>query len=164
VLCSVSGKERQFLRDFVSASEETSGGRLARWLQPESVVDPSKSQLIFPGVFSASLATFGVPNSTSLGTIGFGSPIKSVTNDKGIFVYQLLLTNPYILNFISLKRKMLYYFLDEEDEETPSEATTVTSTTTTVVSEGLRAGWPAILTLLTRDQYGHLVHVPNLKV
>jgi hypothetical protein len=33
-----------------------------------------------------------------------------------------------------------------------------------VVSEGLRAGWPAILTLLTRDQYGHLVHVPNLKV
>ncbi|XP_046440285.1 E3 ubiquitin-protein ligase MYCBP2-like isoform X2 [Daphnia pulex] len=132
---SVSGKERQFLRDFVSASEETSGGRLARWLQPESVVDPSKSQLIFPGVFSASLATFGVPNSTSLGTIGFGSPIKSVTNDK-----------------------------DEEDEETPSEATTVTSTTTTVVSEGLRAGWPAILTLLTRDQYGHLVHVPNLKV
>ena len=55
-------------------------------------------------------------------------------------------------------------FLDEEDEGTPSETTTVTSTTATVVSEGLRAGWPAILTLLTRDQYGHLVHVPNLKV
>ena len=33
-----------------------------------------------------------------------------------------------------------------------------------MISEGLRAGWPTILTLLTRDQYGHLVHVPNLKV
>ena len=38
------------------------------------------------------------------------------------------------------------------------------STTSTVVSDGLRAGWPTILTLLTRDQYGRLVHVPNLKV
>jgi hypothetical protein len=56
-------------------------------------------------------------------------------------------------------------FLDEEDEGAPSETTTVTSTTTTVVSEGwLRAAWPAILTLLTRDQYGRLVYVPNLKV
>jgi E3 ubiquitin-protein ligase MYCBP2 len=83
-MCSVSGKERQFLRDFVNASEETSGGRLARWLQPESVVDPSKSQLIFRDVFSASLATFGVSSSASLGTIGFGSPIKTVTNEKGV--------------------------------------------------------------------------------
>lgn len=54
--------------------------------------------------------------------------------------------------------------LDEEDEESTSDVSAVASTTTTVVSEGLRAGWPAILTLLTRDQYGHLVHVPNLKV
>lgn len=83
-MCSVSGKERQFLRDFVNASEETSGGRLARWLQPESVVDPSKSQLIFRDVFSARLATFGVSSSDSLGTIGFGSPIKTATNEKGV--------------------------------------------------------------------------------
>ena len=58
----------------------------------------------------------------------------------------------------------MFDFLDEEDEDTVSEATTTTTSTTTVVSEGLRAGWPAILTLLTRDQYSHLVHVPNLKV
>lgn len=47
-----------------------------------------------------------------------------------------------------------------------SKKTTPTTTAfaSTVVSEGLRAGWPSILTLLTRDQYGHLVHVPNLKV
>ncbi|KAK4016037.1 hypothetical protein OUZ56_031000 [Daphnia magna] len=130
---SVTGKERQFLRDFVSVSQETSGGRLARWLQPEAVVDPSKSQLIFPGVFSASLATFGVSSSATLGIVGFKSPVKTI--DK-----------------------------DEEDEESTSEISAVAPTTTTVVSEGLRAGWPAILTLLTRDQYGHLVHVPNLKV
>lgn len=79
---SVTGKERQFLRDFVSVSQETSGGRLARWLQPEAVVDPSKSQLIFPGVFSASLATFGVSSSATLGIVGFKSPVKTI--DKGI--------------------------------------------------------------------------------
>ena len=67
---SVSGKERQFLRDFVSASEETSGGRLARWLQPESVVDTAKSQLLFPSVFSANVATFGTAASNS-------SPVKA---------------------------------------------------------------------------------------
>lgn len=81
--CSVTGKERQFLRDFVSVSQDTSGGRLARWLQPESVVDPTKSQLIFPGVFSASLATFGASNSASIGVVGFRSPIKTV--EKGDF-------------------------------------------------------------------------------
>ena len=67
---SVSEKERQFLGDFVSATEETSGGRLARWLQPESVADPHKSQLLFPGIFSASLSPFGqavakLPSSSS---------------------------------------------------------------------------------------------------
>ncbi len=57
---SVNGKERQFLRDFVGAVEETSGGRLARWLQPESVVDPAKCQLLLPGIFSnrVSLSSF----------------------------------------------------------------------------------------------------------
>lgn len=69
------------MRDFVSASEETSGGRLARWLQPESVVDPSKSQLIFPGVFSASVATFGVTSGSSVGTFLPSSPIKTI--EKG---------------------------------------------------------------------------------
>ena len=78
---SVSGKERQFLRDFVSASEETSGGRLARWLQPESVVDPCKSQLIFPGVFSASVATFGVPSGITVGNFQPSSPVKAI--EKG---------------------------------------------------------------------------------
>ena len=52
----------------------------------------------------------------------------------------------------------------QEEEEAGGDTTTTTTTMTTVVSEGLRASWPTILTLLTRDQYGHLVHVPNLKV
>jgi hypothetical protein len=30
--------------------------------------------------------------------------------------------------------------------------------------EDLRCGWPALITVLTKDQYGQLVHVPNLKV
>ena len=80
VYYSVSGKERQFLRDFVSASEATSGGRLARWLQPESVVDPSKCQLVFPGIYSASVTTFGI-TSSSVGSFCAGSPIKII--DKG---------------------------------------------------------------------------------
>lgn len=28
----------------------------------------------------------------------------------------------------------------------------------------VRYGWPALVTLITRDQYGEAVHVPNLKV
>ncbi|KAK9891456.1 hypothetical protein WA026_014689 [Henosepilachna vigintioctopunctata] len=28
----------------------------------------------------------------------------------------------------------------------------------------LRCGWPAIITVLTRDQYSDIVHVPNMKV
>lgn len=30
--------------------------------------------------------------------------------------------------------------------------------------EDLRCGWPAIITIVTRDQYSDLVHVPNMKV
>ena len=61
-------------------------------------------------------------------------------------------------------------FLDEDELGTPLSSAKKTmpafaaAQATTVVSEGLRAGWPSILTLLTRDQYGRLVHVPNLKV
>lgn len=28
----------------------------------------------------------------------------------------------------------------------------------------MKFGWPAIVTVLTKDQYGDVVHVPNLKV
>nr|XP_026691648.1 E3 ubiquitin-protein ligase MYCBP2 [Ciona intestinalis] len=42
---SEGSKERTFLLDFVSATPETSGGRLARWLQPDSYVDPSNCLL-----------------------------------------------------------------------------------------------------------------------
>lgn len=30
--------------------------------------------------------------------------------------------------------------------------------------EDLYCGWPAIVTILTRDQYSDIVHVPNMKV
>ncbi|EFN81009.1 Probable E3 ubiquitin-protein ligase MYCBP2 [Harpegnathos saltator] len=71
--------ERLFLRDFVSCSAGTSGGRLARWLQPDSFVDPGQCEALYS-------------------------------------------------------------------------------------REDMRCGWPAIVTVLTRDQYGEVVHVPGLKV
>ncbi|XP_073976386.1 MYC binding protein highwire isoform X3 [Rhodnius prolixus] len=30
--------------------------------------------------------------------------------------------------------------------------------------EDMRCGWPALLTMLTKDQYGDIVHVPNLRI
>ncbi|XP_015429888.1 PREDICTED: E3 ubiquitin-protein ligase MYCBP2-like [Dufourea novaeangliae] len=79
IFFSCHSNERLFLRDFVSCTTGTSGGRLARWLQPDSFVDPSKCEV--------------------------------------------------------------FYSKDE-----------------------MKCGWPAIVTIFTRDQYGDAVHVPNLKV
>ncbi|XP_035719406.1 E3 ubiquitin-protein ligase MYCBP2-like isoform X2 [Vespa mandarinia] len=76
---SCHSNERLFLRDFVSCSAGTSGGRLARWLQPDSFVDPSQCEALYS-------------------------------------------------------------------------------------REEMRCGWPAIVTILTRDQYGEIVHVPGLKI
>ncbi|XP_046604041.1 E3 ubiquitin-protein ligase MYCBP2 isoform X2 [Neodiprion virginianus] len=76
---SCHSNERLFLRDFVSCSAGTSGGRLARWLQPDSFVDPAKCEALY-----------------------------------------------------------------SRDE--------------------MRCGWPAIVTVLTRDQYGEVVHVSGLKI
>lgn len=71
--------ERLFLRDFVSCTAGSSGGRLARWLQPDSFVDPSKCEALYS-------------------------------------------------------------------------------------KDDMKCGCPAIITVHTRDQYGDIVHVPNLKV
>ncbi len=43
---SCHSNERLFLRDFVRCAGKTAGGRLARWLQPESYVDVEKCKLI----------------------------------------------------------------------------------------------------------------------
>ncbi|KAL3880398.1 hypothetical protein ACJMK2_032642, partial [Sinanodonta woodiana] len=71
--------ERAFLKDFVSCSPATSGGRLARWLQPDSYVEPKQCEIIYN-------------------------------------------------------------------------------------KEELKCSWPTFVTVLTKDQYGQVVHVPNLKV
>ncbi|KAK7473506.1 hypothetical protein BaRGS_00035259, partial [Batillaria attramentaria] len=71
--------ERAFLKDFVSCTAGTSGGRLARWLQPDSYLDPKQCEIM-------------------CGT------------------------------------------------------------------EELKCSWPTLITILTRDQYGQVVDVPNLKV
>ncbi|XP_011315230.1 E3 ubiquitin-protein ligase MYCBP2 isoform X2 [Fopius arisanus] len=76
---SCHSNERLFLRDFVCCSAGTSGSRLARWLQPDSYVDPGKCEALY-------------------------------------------------------------------------------------AREDMKCGWPAIITVLTRDQYGEIVHVPGLKV
>nr|CAD7431359.1 unnamed protein product [Timema monikensis] len=71
--------ERLFLKDFVHCVPGSSGGRLARWLQPDSYVEPSRCEVLYS-------------------------------------------------------------------------------------RDDMRCGWPAIVTVLTRDQYGDLVHVPSLKI
>ncbi|XP_063987126.1 E3 ubiquitin-protein ligase MYCBP2 isoform X2 [Diachasmimorpha longicaudata] len=76
---SCHSNERLFLRDFVSCSTGTSGSRLARWLQPDSYVDPAKCEALY-------------------------------------------------------------------------------------AREDMKCGWPAIITILTRDQYGEIVHVSGLKI
>ncbi|XP_032812561.2 E3 ubiquitin-protein ligase MYCBP2 isoform X3 [Petromyzon marinus] len=76
---STQCNERAFLEDFIACTSSSSGGRLARWLQPDSYVDPHNTS-------------------------------------------------------VQLKK----------DE--------------------VRCGWPTVITVQTRDQYGELVHGPNLKV
>uniref|UniRef100_A0A8D8RF51 RCR-type E3 ubiquitin transferase n=1 Tax=Cacopsylla melanoneura TaxID=428564 RepID=A0A8D8RF51_9HEMI len=44
---SCTTNERSFLKDFVHALPDTSGGRLSRWLQPESYVDVIKTELVY---------------------------------------------------------------------------------------------------------------------
>ncbi|XP_046902595.1 E3 ubiquitin-protein ligase MYCBP2 isoform X13 [Hypomesus transpacificus] len=71
--------EHSFLEDFITCVQNSSGGRLARWLQPDSYADPQKTSLI----------------------------------------------------------------LNKDD---------------------IRCGWPATVAVQTKDQYGDVVHVPNMKV
>ena len=44
---SFNSNERLFLRNFVTCTPGTSGGRLARWLQPESFVDVDQCEVLF---------------------------------------------------------------------------------------------------------------------
>nr|XP_009302830.1 E3 ubiquitin-protein ligase MYCBP2 isoform X9 [Danio rerio] len=71
--------EHSFLEDFITCVQSSSGGRLARWLQPDSYADPQKTSLI----------------------------------------------------------------LNKDD---------------------IRCGWPTTVVVQTKDQYGDVVHVPNMKV
>ncbi len=77
---SCNSNERLFLRNFVQCAAGTSGGRLAKWLQPESYVDVDRCRILF----------------------------------------------------------------DSEDD--------------------MRCNWPTIITVVTRDQYGDVVQVPNMRV
>ncbi|XP_074650729.1 E3 ubiquitin-protein ligase MYCBP2-like [Tubulanus polymorphus] len=76
---SWQSNERAFLKDFVACSPGTSGGRLARWLQPDSYLDPKQCEVM----------------------------------------------------------------CNKDD---------------------LQCSWPTVITVHTKDQYGHLVDVPILKV
>ncbi|XP_051464354.1 E3 ubiquitin-protein ligase MYCBP2 isoform X13 [Apus apus] len=75
----VQSNEQSFLEDFIACVQGSSGGRLARWLQPDSYADPQKTSLL----------------------------------------------------------------LNKDD---------------------IRCGWPTVITVQTKDQYGDVVHVPNMKV
>nr|XP_021142410.1 E3 ubiquitin-protein ligase MYCBP2 isoform X17 [Columba livia] len=75
----VQSNEQSFLEDFIACVPGSSGGRLARWLQPDSYADPQKTSLL----------------------------------------------------------------LNKDD---------------------IRCGWPTVITVQTKDQYGDVVHVPNMKV
>ncbi|KAK2118961.1 E3 ubiquitin-protein ligase mycbp2 [Saguinus oedipus] len=74
----IQSNEQSFLDDFIACVPGSSGGRLARWLQPDSYADPQKTSLI----------------------------------------------------------------LNKDD---------------------IRCGWPTTITVQTKDQYGDVVHVPNMK-
>ncbi|KAG1690691.1 E3 ubiquitin-protein ligase MYCBP2 [Nymphon striatum] len=76
---SSHSNEMSFLKDFVACTSGTSGGRLARWIQPDSYIDPKKCEVIYG-------------------------------------------------------------------------------------KDDVKCGWPTLITIVTRDQYGDIVHVPNLKV
>jgi E3 ubiquitin-protein ligase MYCBP2 len=76
---SCNSNERLFLRNFVHCAPGTSGGRLARWLQPESFVDVDQCEVLF----------------------------------------------------------------NQDD---------------------MKCNWPTIITIITHDQYGDVVQVPNLRV
>ncbi|KAM4795152.1 LOW QUALITY PROTEIN: E3 ubiquitin-protein ligase MYCBP2 [Rhinophrynus dorsalis] len=75
----IQSNEQSFLEDFITCVPGSSGGRLARWLQPDSYADPQKTSLL----------------------------------------------------------------LNKDD---------------------IRCGWPTTITVQTKDQYGDVVHVPNMKV
>ncbi|KAL6484777.1 hypothetical protein MHYP_G00068220 [Metynnis hypsauchen] len=75
----LQSNEHSFLEDFITCVPNSSGGRLARWLQPDSYADPQKTSLI----------------------------------------------------------------LNKDD---------------------IRCGWPTTVVVQTKDQYGEVVHVPNMKV
>ncbi|KAM8976197.1 E3 ubiquitin-protein ligase MYCBP2 isoform 3-T3 [Pelodytes ibericus] len=75
----MQSNEQSFLEDFITCVPGSSGGRLARWLQPDSYAEPQKTSLI----------------------------------------------------------------LNKDD---------------------IRCGWPTTITVQTKDQYGDVVHVPNMKV
>ncbi|XP_041115648.1 E3 ubiquitin-protein ligase MYCBP2 isoform X5 [Polyodon spathula] len=75
----VQSNEHSFLEDFITCVQNSSGGRLARWLQPDSYADPQKTSLL----------------------------------------------------------------LNKDD---------------------IKCGWPTTVTVQTKDQYGDVVHVPNMKV
>ncbi|XP_058885310.1 E3 ubiquitin-protein ligase MYCBP2 isoform X13 [Acipenser ruthenus] len=75
----LQSNEHSFLEDFITCVQNSSGGRLARWLQPDSYADPQKTSLL----------------------------------------------------------------LNKDD---------------------IKCGWPTTVTVQTKDQYGDVVHVPNMKV
>ncbi|XP_043928839.1 E3 ubiquitin-protein ligase MYCBP2 [Protopterus annectens] len=75
----LQSNEHSFLEDFIACVSGSSGGRLARWLQPDSYADPQRTSLL----------------------------------------------------------------LNKDD---------------------IRCGWPTTVTVQTKDQYGDVVHVPNMKV
>uniref|UniRef100_A0A671LHM8 E3 ubiquitin-protein ligase MYCBP2 n=1 Tax=Sinocyclocheilus anshuiensis TaxID=1608454 RepID=A0A671LHM8_9TELE len=79
LLLHLQTNEHSFLEDFITCVQNSSGGRLARWLQPDSYADPQKTSLI----------------------------------------------------------------LNKDD---------------------IRCGWPTTVVVQTKDQYGDVVHVPNMKV
>lgn len=103
------------------------------------------------------MTTFGVPSSAFSSSFVPSSPIESVDNGSFVNLYEF---QPSLYSLFHGR----VFKGDDDDDDDDETHTSAGVSTATIVSEGLRAGWPAILTLLTRDQYGQLVHVPNLKV
>jgi E3 ubiquitin-protein ligase MYCBP2 len=64
-----ASSEKDFLIQFLECTQDTSGGRLARWLQPDAFVDPAKSEVILSGSYQVGcLAQIGLQTKDRLGT------------------------------------------------------------------------------------------------
>ena len=136
---SYQSNERSFLRDFVACTPGTSGGRLAAWV------------VFF--IFFKLQVYFVCYNASSM-------HFTHVLVCEAELISEWKLCKCwYILDFnITLTWKYSCRWLQPDSYLDPRKCEILYN------KEELRCGWPTVITVQTKDQYGQLINVPNLKV